>query len=244
MRVETEAKARALDFQSRACTAEWMDADDIDYDTFRGCLVDLAKVNRWTLAYRPTLGFLNRLHRGRLWPQGRPLTILDIGSGQGDMLRVIRRWAERRGLGVALTGLDRNPWSARAAAEARGSEGIAWLSEDLFDHRGGADVIISSLFAHHLDDAGLVRFLEWQEVNARIGWFVNDLLRHPFSYHGFGLLAGVMRWHPFVRHDGPVSISRAFRPDDWRRLLAAAAVRDARIERWFPFRLCVSKVRA
>jgi hypothetical protein len=53
-----------------------------------------------------------------------------------------------------------------------------------------------------------------------------------------------MRWHPFVRHDGPVSISRAFRPDDWRRLLAAAAVRDARIERWFPFRLCVSKVRA
>ena len=50
----------------------------------------------------------------------------------------------------------------------------------------------------------VVRFLEWQEVNARIGWFINDLERHPFSYCGFSLLSRVMLWHPFVVHDGPV----------------------------------------
>jgi 2-polyprenyl-3-methyl-5-hydroxy-6-metoxy-1,4-benzoquinol methylase len=232
-----------LDFSHRADTPEWMDGDDIDYETFRGCLVDLAKVNRWTLAYRPTLGFLSRLHRQGLWPESRPMTILDVGSGHGDMLRVIGRWAARRGLAVTLMGLDRNPWSARAARETPGSDGVLWLTEDLFDHQGGADVVISSLFTHHLDDASLVRFLEWQEVNARIGWFVNDLLRHPFSYHGFGLLAGLMRWHPFVRHDGPVSIRRAFVAQDWRRLLAKAGVSQARVEPWFPFRLCVSRVR-
>jgi hypothetical protein len=88
-----------------------------------------------------------------------------------------------------------------------------------------------------------VRFLEWQEINARIGWFINDLLRHPFRYYGFALLSRLMLWHRFVRHDGPVSISRAFRREDWAGYLAEAGVRDARIEPWFPFRLCVSKVR-
>jgi hypothetical protein len=117
------------------------------------------------------------------------------------------------------------------------------LTEDLFTHRGGADIILSSLFTHHLDDASLARFLEWQEANARIGWFVNDLQRHPFSYYGFALLARLMFWHRFVVHDGPVSISRAFVAKDWEQLLADAGVRHARIEPWFPFRLCVSRVR-
>jgi SAM-dependent methyltransferase len=231
----------ALDFSRRADLAEWMDDDSVDFATFQACLADLEQVNRWTLAYRPTLGFLARLERRGLWPKDRPLSILDVGSGHGDTLRVVRRWAEKRGLSVTLAGLDRNPWSARAALAAGGADGIAWLTEDLFDHQGGADVILSSLFTHHLDDASLVRFLAWQQGNAKIGWFINDLRRHPVSYFGFSLLSIVMRWHPFVRHDGPVSIRRAFGTQDWRRLLAQARIDDARIEPWFPFRLCVSR---
>jgi SAM-dependent methyltransferase len=220
-----------------------MDSDDVDFDTFHGCLTDLAKVNVLTLAYRPTLAFLTRVHRQGLWPGDRPLSVLDVGSGHGDMLRVIKRWAARRNLDIRLTGLDRNPWSERSAERALGSEGIIWVTEDLFDYRGGADVVLSSLFSHHLDDASLVRFVEWQEQTARIGWFINDLRRHPVAYYGFGLLATVMRWHRFVRHDGPVSISRAFSRADWTRLLGQAGARQAKIEDWFPFRLCVSRVR-
>lgn len=233
----------AVDFSRRATTPELMDDPAVEFETFRAALIDLAKVNRLTLAYRPTLAFLERIHDGGLWPENRPVVILDVGSGYGDMLRRIKIWATTRGLDVRLQGLDRNPWAERSAERALGSEGIRWLSEDLFHHSGGADIVISSLFAHHLDDVTLVRFLEWQEANARIGWFVNDLLRHPFSYHGFGLLSRVMLWHRFVRHDGPVSISRAFRPEDWTVLLAKAGVHQARIEPWFPFRLCLSRVR-
>lgn len=231
-------------FSQRAMTPELMDGDNIDYETFRGCLHDLAKVNVLTLAYRPTLAFLNRIHAAGRWPQDRPVVILDCGSGYGDMLRLIAKWAKGKNLDVRLQGLDRNPWSARAAERVQGSEGIQYLTEDLFAHRGGADIVLSSLFTHHLDDASLVRFLEWQEANARIGWFVNDLQRHPFSYYGFALLARLMFWHPFVAHDGPVSISRAFVTKDWEELLADSGVRHARIEPWFPFRLCVSRVRA
>ena len=232
-----------VDFGRRADTPELMDDPAVDYDTFRACLVDLAKVNRLTLAYRPTFAFLDRLCDNGLWPKDRPVVILDVGSGYGDMLRLIGKWARARSLDVRLQGLDRNPWAARSAERVLGSEGIQWLSEDLFAHRGGADIILSSLFTHHLDDISLVRFLEWQEANARIGWFVNDLLRHPFSYYGFALLSRLMFWHPFVVHDGPVSIRRAFRPEDWTVFLARAGVHQARIESWFPFRLCVSRVR-
>ncbi|MEI9889756.1 MAG: hypothetical protein WDN45_03170 [Caulobacteraceae bacterium] len=235
--------AAKVDFSRRAQVLEMMDGPGVDFETWRACLVDLAKVNRLTLAYRPTLAFLTRLHDEGLWPKDRPAVILDVGSGYADTLREVGKWARARSLDVRLQALDLNPWSEKAAERAPGSAGIQFITGNLFDHQGGADIVLSSLFTHHLDDAEVVRFLEWQEIHARIGWFVNDLLRHPFSWFGFALLSRLMLWHRFVAHDGPVSIRRAFRPGDWTALLAKAGVREARIEPWFPFRLCVSRVR-
>ena len=231
------------DFSRRAELDEFMDDPTVDFDTWQACLVDLAKVNRATFAYRPTLTFLRRLLDEGRWPQDRPAVILDVGSGYADTLRQVAKWAKANSLDVRLQALDRNPWSEKAAERAEGSAGIRFITQDLFDHSEGADIVLSSLFAHHLDHDRLVRFLEWQEVNARIGWFVNDLLRHPVSYYGFSVLSRLMLWHRFVVHDGPVSIRRAFVPADWEKLLAEAGVRGARVEPWFPFRLCVSKVR-
>lgn len=233
------------DLSSRASLSEWMDDDAVDFDTFAGCLRDLAKVNVATLAHRPTLAFLEQLARTGRWPKDRPLSLIDVGSGYGDGLRAIQYWASRRALDISLTGLDRNPWSARAAQAASGPhQPIAWLTTDVFDYAGEPDVIISSLFTHHLDDWQLVRFLGLMDRRAQIGWHVNDLLRHPVAYVGFSALAKVMRWHPFVRHDGPVSILRAFSPGDWRGYLAEAGVEGASVRRRFPFRLCVSKTMA
>jgi len=233
------------DFSRRAILSEWMDDDAVDLETFRGCLQDLAKVNIGTLAYRPTLAFLDDLRRAGHWPQERPLEVLDVGSGYGDSLRRIDRWAARHGLAVKLTGVDRNPWagqSARAATDP--AQQITWLTCDVFDYPGEPDVILSALFTHHLDDDQLVRFLTFMDQRAKLGWLVNDLERHPLAWGGFSVLARVMRWHPFVRHDGPVSIRRAFSPADWSAYLARASVGGAIIRRRFPFRLCVSKVMA
>ncbi|MHB8283546.1 MAG: methyltransferase domain-containing protein [Caulobacteraceae bacterium] len=238
---------RRPDFAQRSDWTELMDADDTDYDTFRACLVDLAKVNVVTLAHRPTLAFLDTLHRTGRLPADRPTTILDVGSGYGDLLRAIDRWAERKGVSVALTGVDLNPWSAKSARAATGAgRPVQWATSDIFDHHDGADIVVSSLFTHHLTDAQAARFLSWSEASARIGWFVNDLHRHPFPYYGFALLARVARWHRFVRHDGPVSIARAFQAHDWRRLLASAGLApDAAKVIWrFPFRLCVARIKA
>jgi SAM-dependent methyltransferase len=231
------------DFSRRAALTEWMDDDSVDFDTFAGCLKDLAQVNVLTLAHRPTLAFLGQLARSGRWPKERPLRLIDVGSGYGDSLRLIGRWAAKRSLKISLTGVDRNPWAARAAQAASDpDDAITWLTADVFDYADAPDVVVSSLFTHHLDDAQLVRFLSFMDQRATIGWLVNDLQRHPVSWGGFALLAQVMRWHPFVRHDGPVSIRRAFSARDWRRYLAEAQVKDAQVRKRFPFRLCVSKL--
>jgi len=236
----------SLDFALRADTPELMDTEACGYESYRDCLRDLAAVNRLTLAYGPTLRFLERLRRERRLPAGRPLTILDVGSGYGDMLRRIDLWARRRGVAAELTGVDLNPRAARAAAEATPAERpIRWLTADAFACDAPVDVIVSSLFAHHLDDETLSRFLAHMEARATIGWYVNDLHRLALPYYGFRVLAAVMGWHRFVRHDGPVSISRAFRPQEWRRHCGEARLPlgEVEITRQFPFRLCVARVR-
>jgi SAM-dependent methyltransferase len=236
------------DFSLRTLTPELMDTEPADYETFRACLVDLAIVNRLTLAYRPTLVFFQRLLAEGRWPVGEPLRVLDIGSGYGDPLRVLARWAERRGLYIDITGADLNPFATRAA-EAATPPGapIRWRTADALTLDGPRpDVVTSSLFAHHLGDDDLVRFIAWSEKTARVGWLVNDLRRSRLSYHGFSLLSRAMAWHRFVQHDGPVSIARAFTDEDWKGVLSAAGVPrgGARVVRRFPFRLCVERMRA
>ena len=116
---------------------------------------------------------------------------------------------------VRLTGIDLNPQAIRAAREFTPRESrIQWVTgmAQSFDAASDpVDLVISSLFTHHLHDDEIAAFLASMESVARRGWFINDLYRSRNAYRAFGILSAVMRWHPFVRHDGPVSIRRAFR---------------------------------
>jgi 2-polyprenyl-3-methyl-5-hydroxy-6-metoxy-1,4-benzoquinol methylase len=219
---------------------ERMDAPDLPADVYARVVGDLAKVNRVTLAYRPTLAFLGRAARGR-----KRLRLLDVGFGDGDMLRRIAGWAARRELAIELTGVDRNPRSAPAAeAHGPGALPIRYRTGDYADLAGaGWDVIVSSLVAHHMSAAERIAFLRFMEREAAVGWFVNDLHRHRAAHLGWPLLAAAARWHPIVRHDGRVSIARGFVPAEWHAMLAEAGIAAARVDRYFPFRLCVERRR-
>lgn len=219
---------------------ELMDDPALDPATFHAVLADLAKVNRLTFAYRPTLAFL-----GRAVGRRKRFTLLDVGFGDGDMLRMIARWAQRRGIAAELTGIDLNPRSV-AAAEATPSPGapIRYLAGDYAELAGeGFDCVVSSLVAHHMTDEQLAAFLCFMEREAATGWFVNDLHRHAFAHAAWPLLASGMGWHRIVRLDGHTSIARSFRPAEWKALLAREGLTDARVQRWFPFRLCVERLR-
>lgn len=233
---------RSLAIRSRE--DEQMDDPALPPADYAAVLADLAQVNRVTLAARPTIRFLARAMTGR-----NHFRLLDVGYGQGDMLRGIARWAKRRGFIADLVGVDLNPNSAPAAHAATPPEmPIDYRTGDYAALAGdGFDFVVSSLVAHHMTDAQLAAFVRFMESEARIGWMINDLHRHRFAYTGFPLLAAVMRWHPIVAHDGRLSIARAFHRDDWRAILDGAgigsAAQSAQIARRFPFRLCVERTR-
>lgn len=235
-----------VDLSRRAAPSElpeWMD-EPCSYEDFRACLVDLGQVNQLSLGYRPTLDFLDRLIAAA--KPREPLRIVDVGSGGGDMLRHVEGWAKRRGVAVKLTGIDLNPHAARAATEMSGmTSAIEWIMGDAFAHTAPVDVVLSSLFTHHLEEVEIVRFLAWSEAVAGRGWFVNDLCREGMPFRLFGVLAKAMRWHRFVQHDGPVSFRRSFREADWMRMIAAAGIGagDVRLTRWTPARLCVGRIK-
>ena len=230
----------------RAHTPEWMDTEQVTAADFAACLRDLGAVNTVTLARRPTLLWLDRVVRGRSVQGGAgPLRVLDVASGGGDMLRAMARWGARRGVGLELTGVDLNPHSTTAALAATPPGlGISYETGNVFalDPARRFDVIVSSLFTHHLSDDELVRFLQWMERTASRGWLVNDLQRSALAARGFGVLAGVAGWHRFVRHDGPLSVRRAFTRTEWPRLLRAAGV-PGRVRARAPFRLCVERLK-
>lgn len=223
-----------------------MDAAHHSAAEMAACLADLSRVNTVTSARPPTLRWLERATHD-LGP-GSKFTLLDVGCGEGDMLRAIHRATIRRGLVPKLIGIDDD---ARAVAAARASTapdlGVEFRTESVFDHRADTelDFVTSSLVAHHMGDDDIVRFFAWMETHARVGWLVSDLHRHVIAYHGFRALAQVARWHPFVRHDGPLSVARGFRREDWERYLARAGIPREQVSlRWHvPFRWTVGRIR-
>lgn len=223
----------------RAIAEELMDADDMSAETYAAVVGDLAKVNAVTMAPRPTLDFLRRATKGMT-----RFRLLDVGFGDGDMLRRIARWAARRGLEAELVGVDLNPRSALAAtAHTPADMPIRYVTGDYADHAGaGWDFVVSSLVAHHMTHDQLVAFLRFMDRESARGWLVNDLHRHVVAHRGFPILAALARWHPIVRHDGTLSVARSYRPAEWAPILAEASV-TARVYRAFPYRLCVEHLR-
>lgn len=225
----------------RSTEAELMDRADTTARDYARALADLAQVNRLTLTHRPALRWLQAATRD-LSP-GATLSVLDVACGHGDLLRAIHRWGSARGLRLTLAGIDLNP-RATALAQAATPPGmaIAWRTGDVFASvvQPAPDFVVTSQFAHHLDDAGILALLAWLEGTARQGWYIADLHRHVVPYYGFRWLARAMRWHRIVRIDGTISIARGFRRAEWQALLDRAGL-PATIRWHMMFRLCVGR---
>src|SRR5258708_39860189 len=104
-----------------------------------------------------------------------------MGCGGGDNVRVLSRYCRGKDIRLQVTGIDNNAHCI-AIARARWEGGNAeWVHSDYRDvlFRGEKpDIIFSSLFCHHFTDEELVSILNWMEVSAGSGWYVDDLLRH------------------------------------------------------------------
>jgi 2-polyprenyl-3-methyl-5-hydroxy-6-metoxy-1,4-benzoquinol methylase len=223
----------------RSTADEIMDDAGQTEEAFRTALKNLEWLSKVTFGYRPTLSFLDRVVKET---GATRLSILDVGAGGGDMLRKVAAWGAKRGVDLDLTGLDISPWAERHAL-AQGTP-AAWITGDLFDlpEDRRFDLVLCSLFAHHLREPELIRFLQWLEHHAARAWLISDIHRHWIAWAGVWALVRVVRMDPMVVHDSTVSIARGFVRADWERAMEAAGV--AAELRWaVPFRWTLTRIR-
>jgi len=210
----------------RASGPELMDDLTLASDALRQNLDELETINTWLGGYAPVLNALGRL-RPR-FPTGRPLRLADLGSGGGDTLRHVARWARRHGVAVELVGIDANQFMLDyAAAKSRDYPEISYQQFDIFSPEFQAqrfDILTNSLFCHHFTDAELVPLLRQWQRQATLAVVINDLHRHALAYHSIKWLTRLLGGSYLVRHDAPLSVARAFRRADWEQLLRAAGI--------------------
>lgn len=227
-----------LTFNRRSNEEEWMGMQTVSFEEFQQSLSDLETINHWTLAYCPTLQWLRE--KISKVAATHTISIMDIGSGGGDMLRKL--WQTFKGQhDFDLQGIDLHPWSKISALKLTAQNmPVRFETADIFTFtpERRVDFIISSLFTHHLSDAEIIRFLQWMETHAEQGWFINDLHRHPIPYFFIKYAVRLLRYTHLVQHDAPISVMRAFTRKDWQRLLAEAHIpMNGVVIRWYmPFR--------
>jgi hypothetical protein len=126
---------------------------------------------------------------------------------------------------VQVTGIDYNAHCLSVAKERWEGGPAEWVHSDYRRVVFGSqrpDIIFSSLFCHHFTDVELIGQLRWMEAQAGLGWFINDLQRHPLAYYSIRLLTAGFSRSYLVRHDAPLSVLRGFHRREWQALLEEA----------------------
>jgi len=213
---------------------EWLDEGRGSSADAAENLAEMWRLNRW-------LGGVSALTRHlypRLLSSPGPASVLDLGTGVAHLPRAIRQWAQRRALTVQVFGLD---WAARNLAAARQpGQPVPLVRANAQQPplaAGAVDFVISSLFLHHFAPEAVIELLRVIFATARRSLIMTDLVRGVLPAAAFGLVQPVLAPHPFTRHDGQLSIRRAYTPAELRALAAAAGLTQARVYAHWPWRM-------
>jgi ubiquinone/menaquinone biosynthesis C-methylase UbiE len=183
-------------------------------------LADVDRLNAWFGGYALSLRGLARV-AARAAP-ARPVAVLDVGGGAGGFAARVARWARRAGRPTRVVLVEHDPTTLALARPARAAyPEIALVRADAtaLPFRAGAfDVVTSGLLLHHLEPAAAVAGLREMARVARGGVIVNDLLRSRVAWALVWLATRLVARHRFSRHDGPLSVRRAYSPQELRAL--------------------------
>lgn len=224
-----------------------MDHPEVDPHALGDALDHVAAVNRWLGGRRALLRHLPEALGAASVPvtpgsESRALRVLDVGTGSGDLPVAISHWARERGLRLELTGIDLHEHTLRVAAERTARDPIHLARANglaLPFETGTFHVALLSMTLHHMDEPDLVPALRELGRAARGGCvLVAELERCMPNYLGAKVLAATLwRRNPVTRHDGPLSVLRAFTTDELLELATAAGLEAPRVHRHPFFRL-------
>ena len=224
-------------FRHRSLEPENLDKGSYTPEEYEGCLVELRRVNEWlgdANALRDSL--LKEIERSDL----RSFSVLDVGAGSGELLRVAAKWARETNRVGFFTGLELNKRSAQSILEESiGYPEIASVRGDGFRlpfDDDSVDYAMQSLTLHHFDNEGAVKILGEMARVARRGIFVIDLERSPVAYLFYTTVARLFLHNRLIREDGALSILKSWTPEEMKGLGQKAGLDHLEIDKHFPAR--------
>ncbi len=212
---------------------ELLDRPDADAGLVRTNLKDLVLANRWLGGHRALAVALGDLLGNT--PPGTRLTLLDVGTGAGDLPAYCRRWAARRGIEIRPVGLERVP-AAAAVAAATGLATFVASAEAIPMRPGSVDVVLLSQVVHHFHPEFAVEVLSACDALARYGVVVVDLARSRIATAAFRLAAPALGFAAVTVADGLTSIDRGLSVSALSTLLARAGI-EGRVRAVAPYRV-------
>jgi SAM-dependent methyltransferase len=215
----------------RQVLAELLDDDRGTAAEIAASLADLRRINQWFGGTRTSIALLRKVARAT---HGRPLSLLEVGSGAGDVPLAAKRALAREGIELHITLLDR-AWSHLPPNAKRAVSGDAL---HLPFHDDAFDAVSSSLFIHHFAPDILPELIRELLRVCRSAVLINDLIRSrphlALVYLGLPLFRSRLTWH-----DAPASVRQAYTVPEMQALLSQLPVRRIEITRNYLYRMGV-----
>jgi 2-polyprenyl-3-methyl-5-hydroxy-6-metoxy-1,4-benzoquinol methylase len=192
---------------------ELMDDFQFQGAEMEALLGDLRRINKWLGGYNTTLSGIRKLMN--MHGEKNEITILDLGCGDGEMLRVCAGSLKSKGIEFKFIGLDANPHIIQEAKRRSvGHPEIEFITMDVFSEAFESleyDIAVCSLFLHHFKDEQLIVLLKKLCTHAKVGSVINDLERSRIAFVLFKIVSTLFVRTRTAKNDGLISIARAFK---------------------------------
>lgn len=199
----------------RSNAPEIMDNFQMEGEILRDALDKIARINQLLGGNKVTLQGVKSLIDNQ--PKTDQIRIIDIGCGNGDMLRTLADYAKKIDLNFTLLGIDANNFTVEHARKlSAGYANISYECADIFeqfDQPVATDIVLCTLTLHHFKEEEIILLLRHYS-HARLGIVINDLERSAIAYYLFKALCFVFGLNDMSREDGLVSILRGFKRAD------------------------------
>lgn len=223
-----------LRFKERSLSKELLDADHIPREDLILNMKELDIINSLLGGHSITLQGFKKLLGKRT-----RISVLEIGCGGGDNLRVIERYCKQNNIEFELLGIDINADIANYARFRNPDVQVVCEDYKKVKLDIKPDIIFSSLFCHHFSNNELIEQMRWMHAHAGIGFFINDLERNLIAYTAIKFLSSVFSKSYLVKHDAPLSVARSFKRADWEFILNQAGIQPFSIRWKWAFRFLI-----
>ena len=230
-----------IDYKKRSSTKELLDRDDIPFADIAENMKELEFINSHLGGHSITIKGFKSLLKGK-----KQISVCEIGCGGGDNLNVLYQICKKNKIDAEFIGIDINKECIEYARQNSKIEKINFIISDYrnvnFENKN-PDIIFSSLFCHHFTEDELVTMLQWMKNNSTLGFFINDLHRHPLAYHFIKTATRLFSKSYLVKNDAPLSVLRGFRKKEWKNIFQKAGIPNYSIRWMWAFRYLIVNVK-